>query len=230
MVRTYVKSTIYQYIFVATLCMALKKVCRTDACRTYFVKVDLHPRHHVSFEGWVRKIIRHVNTGGTYFKERSFQEFDAMPSVQRNSSSEMRNLFVGYIDDMKQHVGRNYQVWTRYNIKYLVKYVLLKHIDNNFISYYFSNENTQVIDHVYAYTIADGVYVFSGSEEEQEEEQDQDQHDYAIEGADDNDDENYPKGESSSATWLALLTLSPIPIFRRLLFFHKIYWIISKLK
>ena len=141
-----------------------------------------------------------------------------MPSSWRKLIPENRKFVVGYIGDMKQHMGINDHFWTREALKYLVKYVLLKHIDNNFISYYFSNENTQVVDHVYAYTIVDGVDVFSGSEEEQQEEQDQDQHDYAIEGADDNDDENYPKGESSSANMVG--TTAPSS---RSYIFHLIY-------
>ena len=50
MVLTYVKSNIDQYMLVAKLCMALKKVCRADAWQTYFVKLNLYPHPCVSFE------------------------------------------------------------------------------------------------------------------------------------------------------------------------------------
>ena len=67
-----------------------------------------------------------MNTGDTYLNERAFTAFDAMPSICRNLSPERRKLVVRYIDYMKQRVDRNYLVWTRETLKYLVKYVLLK--------------------------------------------------------------------------------------------------------
>ena len=67
-----------------------------------------------------------MNTWDTYLNEREFPEFDAMPSISRKLSPERRNLVVRYIDYMNQRVDRNYLVWTRETLKYLVKYVLLK--------------------------------------------------------------------------------------------------------
>ena len=43
-------------------------------------------------------------------------------------------------------------------------------MNNIHISYYFYKENPYVIDHVYANTVVDGDYMFSGADYEEEEE------------------------------------------------------------
>ena len=93
---------------------------------TLFFKVNLYPHHCVSFEEWTRRIIRNTNKGDKYLMEREFLGFDAMPLVWRKLISEKRRFIIGYIDNMNQCVGRNYWVWTRDTLEYLVKYVLLK--------------------------------------------------------------------------------------------------------
>ena len=67
-----------------------------------------------------------MNTGDKYLMEGEFLAFDAMPLVWRKLISEKRRFIIGYIDHMNQCVGRNYWVWTRDTLEYLVKYVLLK--------------------------------------------------------------------------------------------------------
>ena len=102
---------------------------------------------------------------------------------------ERRKFGVGCIDDTKQRVVRNDWIRIREALKYLVKYVLLKQMNNICISY---KENTEVIYHVCADTVVDGEDLLSGAEEKDE---DQDQHDDASKGGDDDDDENDTKCE-----------------------------------
>ena len=71
-----------------------------------------------------------MNTGGIYFKEIEFPELDVMPSSWRKLIPENRKFVVGYIGDMKQHMGINDHFWTREALKYLAKYVLLKRMKN----------------------------------------------------------------------------------------------------
>ena len=106
--------------------------------------------------------------------EREFPEFDAMPLVWRKLSTEERKLVFGYIHDMKQRVVSNDRVWTRETLKYLVKYVPLKHMKNISISYTFYKENPYVIDNFCADTVVDGDDVSSGAEEDYKEAKDQD--------------------------------------------------------
>ena len=87
-----------------------------------------------------------MKTGNTYFKEREFSAFYAMPLVWIKLSTEERKLVFGYIHDMKQRVVSNDRVWTRETLKFLVKYVPLKHMNNISISYKFYKENPYVID------------------------------------------------------------------------------------
>ena len=89
----------------------------------------------MSFEEWTRKIIRHVNKGDTYFKEREFPEFDEMHLVYGTLITERRKLVVGYIDDMEQRVVNNNWVWKRETLKYLFKYIPLKQMQNISFSY-----------------------------------------------------------------------------------------------
>ena len=107
-----------------------------------------------------------MNIEDTYFKEREFPTCDTMPSFCRNFIPERRNFVVGYIDDMNKHVGKNYWVWTRDKMKYLVKYVLLKHKKNICILYYLAKDNPEVIDHGFGDTVVGGDDVFSGVDEE----------------------------------------------------------------
>ena len=70
MLHDFVESEFYQYNLVATLYMELNNVCSKRELRTYLIKVNIHPLHNVSFEEWMRKLIQHVNTVDTYFKEK----------------------------------------------------------------------------------------------------------------------------------------------------------------
>ena len=107
-----------------------------------------------------------MNTWDTYLKEIESPEFDIMRSVWRNFIPESRKLVVGYIDDMKQCVGRNYRFWTRETLKYLINYVPFNQMKNIYISYYFAKNNPEVIYLVFYDTVVDGNGVLSGAEEE----------------------------------------------------------------
>ena len=87
---------------------------------------------------------------------------------------------------------KNDRACTRETLKYLVKYVLLKQMNNICISYYFDKDNPELIYHVCGYNVVDGEDLLSGAEEKDE---DQDQHDDASKGGDDDDDENDTKCE-----------------------------------
>ena len=62
------------------------------------------------FEELMSKIRRNVNTGNAYFMEREFPEFDKMPFVWIKLNPEMSKLVLGFIDDMRKLMGRNYWV------------------------------------------------------------------------------------------------------------------------
>ena len=54
MLRTHLKGNIDQYLLVATLCHVLKKVSESDAWKTSFIKVNLHPHHSLPFQDWIK--------------------------------------------------------------------------------------------------------------------------------------------------------------------------------
>ena len=146
MVRTYVSSVIDQYVLVVTLCQALNKVCKTDAWEASFKKVNLHPHYRVSFEEWQKSISRHINTGDAYFKERENSTFDAMPAVWKKLDPRRRRLIIEYIDRTKEDPNCH-SLWTPQSLKYLVKFVPMKQLNNICISYYFAKENPEVINY-----------------------------------------------------------------------------------
>ena len=53
----------------------------------FFVAVNLHPYHHLSFSSWTKKIAPTVKTGDTeYFQKREGSYYDAMLSIWKNKT------------------------------------------------------------------------------------------------------------------------------------------------
>ena len=61
---------------------ALKKI-KPAALVESFMKVNLHPRHRVTFNIWLKKINRKLSSGEFFASRTSL--FDAMPAVWKNT-------------------------------------------------------------------------------------------------------------------------------------------------
>ena len=51
----------------------------------YFIAVNLHPNHHLSFSGWIKEIVPDVKIGETaYFLKHEVSYYDAISPVWEN--------------------------------------------------------------------------------------------------------------------------------------------------
>ena len=84
-----------QWYLIRKQIVALKKI-KASAWIESFKKVNLHPRHRVSFDVLLKKIDTKLSSGEFFALRTSL--FDAMPAVWKNMSVEDRHAFVSVID------------------------------------------------------------------------------------------------------------------------------------
>ena len=84
LVRWKVHGRINKWQLIMIISTAIQKI--TDkVCTYYFVDVNFHPFHHLSFSGWIKKIEPDVKMGETtYLWNYEGSYYDSMPSAWKN--------------------------------------------------------------------------------------------------------------------------------------------------
>ena len=113
-----------QWYLIRKQIVALKKI-KASAWIESFKKVNLHPRHRVSFDVLLKKIDTKLSSGEFFALRTSL--FDAMPAVWKNMSVKDRYAVVSVIDSFFKYTAVNGKprIWTTSNVLRLVKYVPL---------------------------------------------------------------------------------------------------------
>ena len=75
------KKVLTQYNLIASLCVALKKLEKSNVWKDLFINVNLHPDYCVSFLEWMQWIEVHTTTGESEFVDCNNFMFDCMPAV-----------------------------------------------------------------------------------------------------------------------------------------------------
>lgn len=117
-----------QWHLIKIACNSQLKVSKATWINS-FVKVNLHPKHRLSFGDWIAKLDeKGILESGKKFLKDDGRLFDAMPAFWRCMSIESRQEFF-------QVVNRLYKeepiaVWTAENVvNFLVKYLSLSDMD-----------------------------------------------------------------------------------------------------
>ena len=93
----------------------------------YFVAVNLHPDHHMTFHDWIRKISPAVKTGETaYFLKHKGSYYDAMPSVWKKMSAPVRREIMCIIERFVEEAPPGKSPWTRENVLSLIHFFSLE--------------------------------------------------------------------------------------------------------
>eukprot|EP00957_Ditylum_brightwellii_P116211 8864407-Ditylum_brightwellii.AAC.1 len=69
-----------------------------------------------------------------------------MPAVWKKLDPRWRKLIIEYIDRIKEN-PKCHSLRTPQNLKHLIKFVPISHLNNIHISYYFAKENLEVINY-----------------------------------------------------------------------------------
>ena len=95
----------------------------------YFVAVNLHPHHHLSFSGWIKKIAPAVRTGETaYFQNHKGSYHYAMPSVWKKMTIIKIIEVMYFIDIFIAENPRGKYPWIKQNVLSLILFVPLGQI------------------------------------------------------------------------------------------------------
>ena len=123
LIRPHIGVRLDQWYLITIAIEALKKI-KPAAWVESFTKVNLHPRHRVPFDIWLKKIDGKLSSGEFFAQRTSL--FDAMPAVWKNMSIDDRHAVVSVIDSFyKDATMEGKPVWTTMNVLRLGKYVPL---------------------------------------------------------------------------------------------------------
>ncbi|KAI2508458.1 hypothetical protein MHU86_5985 [Fragilaria crotonensis] len=89
LIRPHIGVRLDQWYLISIAIEALKKI-KASAWIESFKKVNLHPRHRVSFDVWLKKIDTKLSSGEFFASRTSL--FDAMPAVWKNINTSLGDV------------------------------------------------------------------------------------------------------------------------------------------
>ena len=85
--RRMINDQINQWQLIMIIYTATQKI-PDKVCTDYFVAINLHPRHRMTFPYWIKNISPVIKMGETaYFRNHEGSYYDAMPSVWKKMSA-----------------------------------------------------------------------------------------------------------------------------------------------
>ena len=116
--KFHVKNTITQWELILVVNTALNKVCKGDAWKESFVKVNLCPSQRLPFKVWVKNIEEYVSAADCFFKTRT-SLFDATPAVRQHMNEEERRKICSLFDTFSD-------VWSTVNLRQVMTLGFIK--------------------------------------------------------------------------------------------------------
>ena len=113
----------------------------------YFVAVNLHHHHHMTFHDCIKNISPAVKTGETeYFRNHEGSYYDAMPYIWKQMYVPVRREVMCIIDRFFEEAPPGKSPWKKQNFSSLIRFFSLDEIPKIKIFHVLAQENPEFLE------------------------------------------------------------------------------------